>query len=89
MKNKNFSKKLSLNKVTVTHLNEKEALAVNGGTRADFSDYVGCRTEVTYCFTQCVTNCETKLCCETNGCTYKPTLCSCPYPCESVNPCDP
>ena len=51
MKNQKSVKKLSINKKTVAHLQEKELTSIRGGT-GTYSDHVECRTEVAqYCET--------------------------------------
>lgn len=98
MKTKKLGKKLVLNKKTISHLNPNEASVVRGGqlTTTEYETCLtclscepNCYTQLSYCFTQCVTNCvyQTKMCCLSNGCTYPASLCSCPAGCESVTTC--
>jgi hypothetical protein len=88
MKPKKIGKKLVLNKETISHLTQKEISVVHGGDNG-LSDYETCKSLLSYCFTQCVTNCvyQTKMCCLSNGCTIVATLCSCPGPCDTVTTC--
>jgi hypothetical protein len=52
MKTRKFEKKLSLNKKTVSNLNGKAMGEVQGG-----ATFINCPTGLTYCRTDCVTNC--------------------------------
>ena len=68
MKPKVFSKKLSLNKKTIAHLNGNDMKEAHGGIgkSAEYSNCIDCTVTCGTCFTDCGT-CNTKCgSCDTN-----------------------
>jgi hypothetical protein len=76
MKTKKMSKKLSLNKLTITNIGNEEMQAVEGGDSWTCSFTYSCSCD-TFCF--CSNTCETCVCVSVQtGCYPNCTIPACP-----------